>query len=82
MITWMIYNLEKAMQNENVIEMPPYHAHALRSGILDMIEWASEDGMAWWEIYGVISGLEKYLELVMKTDLLTGVEDLEGCEDD
>lgn len=73
----MTYNLEKAMQNENVIEMPPYRAPDLRSGILDMIEWASEDGMAWWEIYGVISGLEKYLELVYKADLMTGVEDLE-----
>lgn len=65
------------MQNENVIEMPLYRAPDLRSGILDMIEWASEDGMSWWEIYGVISGLEKYLELVYKADLMVGVEDLE-----
>lgn len=65
------------MQNENVIEIPPYRAHDLRSDILDMIEWASEDGMSWWEIYGVISGLEKYLELVYKADLMVGVEDLE-----
>lgn len=65
------------MQNENVIEMQPYRAPDLRSGILDMIEWASEDGMSWWEIYGVISGLEKYLELVYKADLMVGVEDLE-----
>lgn len=78
----MTYNLEKAMENENVIEMQPYRAPDLRSGILDMIEWASEDGMAWWEIYGVISGLEKYLELVYKADLMVGVEDLEDSEDD
>lgn len=73
----MTYNLEKDMENENVIEMQPYRAPDLRSGILDMIEWASEDGMSWWEIYGVISGLEKYLELVYKADLMVGVEDLE-----
>ena len=70
------------MQNENVIEMPPYRAPDLRSGILDMIEWASEDGMSWWEIYGVISGLEKYLELVYKADLVMVAKDLEDCEDD
>lgn len=59
------------------VQLKPYTAQDLRSGILDMIEWASEDGMAWWEIYGVISGLEKYLELVYKADLMVGVEDLE-----
>jgi len=58
-------------------ELKPYTAQDLRSDILDMIEWASEDGMSWWEIYGVISGLEKYLELVYKADLMVGVEDLE-----
>lgn len=59
------------------VQLKPYTAQDLRSGILDMIEWASEDGMSWWEIYGVISGLEKYLELVYKADLMVGVEDLE-----
>lgn len=55
-------------------EMPRYLAKDLRNGILDMIEWATEDGLPYWEIYGVISGLEKYLELVMKADLLSGLE--------
>lgn len=70
----MTYNFEEDMKTA---ELKPYTAQDLRSGILDMIEWASEDGMAWWEIYGVISGLEKYLELVYKADLMVGVEDLE-----
>ena len=64
------------------VQLKPYRAPDLRSGILDMIEWASEDGMAWWEIYGVISGLEKYLELVYKADLVMVAKDLEDCEDD
>lgn len=31
---------------------------------------------------GVISGLEKYLELVYKADLVMVAKDLEDCEDD
>ena len=52
------------------VELKPYAAHELRSDILDMVEWAAEDGMAWWEIYGVISGIEKFVELTMRADLL------------
>ncbi len=48
----------------------------LRGAILDLVEWAVEDGMPWWEAYGVISSLEKYLELVMKADLLNDAKDL------
>ncbi len=70
------------MQNENVIEMPLYRAPDLRSDILDMIEWASEDGMPYWEIYGIISSLEKHVELVYKADLMMVAKDLEDSEDD
>lgn len=45
-------------------------ANELRVEILDMVDWAVEDGLEWWEVYGVISSLEKYLELVMKADLM------------
>lgn len=45
----MTYNFEEDMKTA---ELKPYTAQDLRSDILDMIEWASEDGMAWWEIYG------------------------------
>ena len=31
-------------------EMPRYLAKDLRNGILDMIEWATEDGLPYWEI--------------------------------
>lgn len=54
-------------------------ANELRGDILDLVEWSVEDGMPWWEAYGVISSLEKYLELVMKADLL---ESAKGNEHD
>jgi hypothetical protein len=75
----MTYNFEEDMKTA---ELKPYTAQDLRSGILDMIEWASEDGMSWWQIYGVISAIEKHLELVYKSDLLMTAKDLEDCEDD
>lgn len=63
------------MSEETIIEMPRYQAKELREDILDMVEWAAEDGLNWWEIYGVISSVEKYVELVFKSDILIQAKD-------
>lgn len=70
-------NLDSDMSSETVIEMPRYQAKELREDILDMVEWAAEDGLNWWEIYGVISSIEKQVELVMKADLLNQAKETE-----
>lgn len=64
------------MSEETIIEMSRYQAKELREDILDMVEWAAEDGLSWWEIYGVISSVEKYLELVFKSDILIQAKDI------
>lgn len=55
-------------------EMSRHLAKDLRNGILDMIEWAIEDGVPLWEIYGVVSATEKMVETVYKGSLLAGLE--------
>ena len=64
------------------VQLKPYRAEDLYDGVLNMVEWASQDGLSWWQIYGVISAIEKHLELVYKSDLLMTAKDLEDCEDD
>ena len=48
--------------------------HQLRKDILDLVDWAIEDGVPLWEIYGVVSAVEKMVETVYKGSLLAGLE--------
>ena len=73
----MTDNSEKAMSGETVIERPRYLASELRGDILDLLDWAKEDGLEWWEIYGVISSIEKQVELFMKADMMTQAKESE-----
>lgn len=44
--------------------------HQLHKDILDLIDWAIEDGVPLWEIYGCVSAAEKMVETVYKGSLL------------
>lgn len=48
--------------------------HQLHKDILDLIDWAIEDNVPLWEIYGVVSAAEKMVETVYKGSLLAGLE--------
>lgn len=51
-------------------EAKTYTTRDLRNDILDMVDWSIEDGIDWAEVYGVISSIEKFVELCYKASLM------------
>lgn len=48
--------------------------HQLHKDIADLVDWAIEDGVPLWEIYAVVSEVEKMVETDYKGSLLAGLE--------